>query len=230
MLQSFGVSQDRRPTRTRLGRILAAGGLIAAVVVMTNASVSAGPRGNSASAKQCVNWQELYKQDGSTFFDRGECTSYAASGGIILTSPPPPPPDPTPNVVQVGSSPAAGNYPATGAEFGPAPTPVGVGGQLVLVNDGVGLSTDGCSPLVGFPAGAIAIVDRGECEFVDQVANAQGAGASSVVVVNNAAGNPITLTGNAPHVSIASVMVSQADGTIIKAGLPATGVVRAGIA
>ena len=122
---------------------------------------------------------------------------------------------------------AAGSYPATGAQFGPAPTSPGLSGSLVLVNNGVGLISDACSTLVGFPAGAIAIVDRSSCSFVDQAANAQAAGAVAVVVVNNVSGAPETLTGTATFVTIPSVMVSQTSGATIKAGLPSTGILAA---
>jgi len=50
---------------------------------------------------------------------------------------------------------------AAGAAFGPAPTAAGLTGTVVLSNDGVGATTDACEPLVGFPAGSIAVVDRG---------------------------------------------------------------------
>ena len=197
--------------------------------MVSNGTVSAGEGANNSGAKQCKDWATLYRLDGSTFVDKGACTSYTAQGGTLLTSPPPPPSDPTPNVVVVNApASVAGNYAATGANFGPAPTAGGVSGTLVLVNDGIGDTTDGCSPLsLGFPGGAIAIVNRGSCAFVDQVVNAQNAGAVAVVVVNNVAGSPITLTGTAPGVTIPSVMVSQVDGLTILLGSPACGVLRA---
>jgi hypothetical protein len=97
---------------------------------------------------------------------------------------------------------------------------------LVVVNDGTTSPTEGCSPLVGFPAGSIAIVDRGGCEFVIKVGNAQAAGAVAVVVANNVGGDPITMGGVDASITISSVMVSQADGAVIKVGLPATGTVQ----
>jgi extracellular elastinolytic metalloproteinase len=132
-----------------------------------------------------------------------------------------------PNFVTVDPpSTAAGNYPASGAAFGPLPTPTGMAGPIVVVNDGTALPAEGCSPLVGFPAGAIALTDRGTCPFVQKVNNAQAAGAVAVIVANNAAGAPITMGGADPAIVIPSVMVSLANGTTIKAGLPATGNVR----
>ncbi len=133
-----------------------------------------------------------------------------------------------PNLVVIDApSSAAGSYGASGADFGPALTPEGFTGAVVLVDDGSANPTEGCGPLIGFPAGAIALVDRGTCPFTEKVANAQAAGASAVIVVNNAPGAPIQMGGTDPSITIPSVMVSQADGAAIKAGLPATGTVRA---
>jgi len=122
-------------------------------------------------------------------------------------------------------SPAAGSYQASGAEFGAAPDATGIAGDVVLVNDGSANPTQGCTPLVGFPAGAVALVDRGTCSFLQKATNAQNAGAAAMIVANNAPGAPITMGGTDPAIVIPSVMVSQADGTTIKAGLPATGTV-----
>lgn len=58
---------------------------------------------------------------------------------------------------------------------------------------------------------------------MQKVSNAQAAGAGAVIVVNNVAGVPGTMGGTDPAITIPSVMVSLADGTTIKAGLPATG-------
>ena len=134
----------------------------------------------------------------------------------------------SPNVVTIDApSAAAGSYGATGAAFGPAPTVAGFAGDIVLVNDGSALPAEGCGPLIGFPAGAIALVDRGTCPFTEKVANAQAAGAVAVIVANNVPGAPIEMAGADPTIVIPSVMVSQADGDTIKAGLPATGSVAA---
>jgi hypothetical protein len=134
------------------------------------------------------------------------------------------------NLVTIDApSSAAGTYGATGAAFGPAPTAAGVAGDVALVNDGSANPTLGCQPLVGFPAGAIALVDRGSppggptCGFTMKVKNAQDAGAVAVIVANNVPGDPITMGGTDPTITIPSVMVSQADGNTIKAGLPASG-------
>ena len=130
-----------------------------------------------------------------------------------------------PNLVTIDApSSAAGVYGASGAAFGPLPPASGIAGEVVLVNDGTDTVTDGCESFA-LAAGAIALIDRGTCGFVVKVANAQAAGASAVIVANNAPGVPGTMGGEDPTITIPSVMVSQADGATIKAGLPATGTV-----
>jgi PA domain/LVIVD repeat len=126
---------------------------------------------------------------------------------------------------------AAGTYEAAGAAFGPAPTPEGFDGSIVYVNDGVvgagtppGTVNDGCEPFT-IAAGAIALIDRGFCNFTVKVANAQAAGAGAVIIADNQPGAPATLGGTDPSITIPAVRVSQADGNTIKAGLPATGTV-----
>lgn len=136
--------------------------------------------------------------------------SGAASGPLVEIEPP---------------SSAAGTFPAAGASFGPEPTVAGVSGTVVLADDGSADPTLACQPLVGLPAGAIALVDRGACAFTVKVSNAQAAGAAAVIVANNIPGPPTTMGGTDPAITIPAVMVSLAEGDTIKAGLPATGVV-----
>ena len=138
---------------------------------------------------------------------------------------------PRPNTVSVAAGGAAGDYEASRAQFG---TQLVVGGPVytagvVLVNDGVGSTSDACEPLVGFPAGAIALLDRGTCEFGLKVLNAEQAGAIAAIVVNNVAGSPITMgpgvVGN--QVTIPSVMLSLVDGTLFKNNLPLIATLKA---
>jgi hypothetical protein len=137
-----------------------------------------------------------------------------------------------PNFVTIDApSSAAGSYGASGAAFGPAPTLAGTSGDVVLVDDGVAVEAgatvnDGCEPYT-VPAGSLALVDRGFCGFVVKAAIAQAAGAAGLIVANNAAGAPITMGGTDPSIVIPAVMVSQTDGAVIKAGLPATGTISA---
>ncbi|WP_139979407.1 M14 family zinc carboxypeptidase [Nocardioides litoris] len=75
----------------------------------------------------------------------------------------------------------------------------------------------GCGTISGLPAGAIALVDRGECTFAEKAANAQAAGASAVVVVNNVSGAAAS-PGNIPAaVTVPVVGISQADGARLRA-------------
>ncbi|MCW3843749.1 M36 family metallopeptidase [Micromonospora yasonensis] len=129
-----------------------------------------------------------------------------------------------PNAVTIDAGSAAGTYEAEYARFTPAPTSAGFAGQVVLVDDGVGATGDGCTAY-SLPQGAVAVVDRTSgCNFYTQAVNAEKAGAAAVVVVNNVAGAPAVMSGSMnPAVGIPAVMVSQADGNTIKAGLPAAG-------
>ena len=134
--------------------------------------------------------------------------------------------EPSPTVTVNPPSSAAGTYPAAGANFGPEPPVAGISGAFALVNDGAGASpTDGCEPFA-IPAGSIALIDRGNCEFQAKTQNAQNAGASAVVIVSNVAGPATQMGGTNPAIVIPAVQVSQADGATIKAGLPATGSVQ----
>lgn len=122
-----------------------------------------------------------------------------------------------------------GEFGAGWARYGPPATNAGASGQIVLVSDGSALPTQGCGALVGFPAGAIALVDRGTCTFQQKTQNAQAAGASAVILADNTTSTtPPVLSGsfvNAPE-TIPTVSVTQADGAAIKAALPASGTVR----
>ncbi len=119
----------------------------------------------------------------------------------------------------------AGDYAVGVATFGPTLTSGGVTGNVVLVNDGVGTTSDGCeTPFVnaGAVSGNIALVDRGTCAFAVKVKNAQNAGAIAVIVADNAAGCPPNGMGGVDAtITIPSVRVTQADGNTLKANLGA---------
>ena len=118
-----------------------------------------------------------------------------------------------------------GFYVAGTAQFGNAPPPGGVTGNVVIgldPSDGAGvLTTDGCSPLTnaGAVAGNIALIDRGTCGFVVKVKNAQDAGAIAVIIANSAAGVFGGMAGVDPTVVIPSVMSTFADGNTFKANI-----------
>jgi hypothetical protein len=102
-------------------------------------------------------------------------------------------------------------------------TQAGLTGQVVLVNDGVGTLTDGCTtPFVNAAsvAGKIALMDRSAtCTAPQQAANAQANGAIGVILINNAGGPEPQLRGSAPTCTIPVTGLSQADGTAIKTAL-----------
>lgn len=130
-----------------------------------------------------------------------------------------------PNELQVLTGGAAGTYPITSAAFGPELTDTPLTGNLVLAEDGTGDDVnDGCEPLTNGAAiaGNIAVIPRGTCSFVTKVRSAQDAGASGVVIVNNAPGSTISLgdDGTGSDITIPSGMISLDDGTAIISTLP----------
>ena len=102
-------------------------------------------------------------------------------------------------------------------------TTAGVTAQVVLVNDGVGTTTDGCNtPFVNAAtvAGKIALMDRSAtCGAPNQAANAQANGAIGVILINNVAGPEPPLRGAAPTCTIPVTAISLTDGNAIKAAL-----------
>ena len=122
----------------------------------------------------------------------------------------------------------AGRYDFGAASFGPAVTPTGTTGNIVLAldpNDSNGASTtDGCSALTNASAiaGNVALIDRGSCAFTSKALNAQNAGAIAVIIANNVAGSPPAGLGGAdPAVIIPTVSITLGDGNAIKTQLGA---------
>jgi len=116
------------------------------------------------------------------------------------------------------NSPITARYSATGATFGPALTTTGLTGNVTLVNDGKDTPTDACSRIATSLAGRIALVDRGTCNFTDKALNAQRAGATGIIVMNNVGGTEVfTMGGTSRAVRIPAVMISQNDGAQLRA-------------
>lgn len=122
------------------------------------------------------------------------------------------------------SSPAslAGEYSTGPAEFGAVK--FNKTGRLLLVDDGVGTSSDGCD----YPyfneaqlAGNIALIDRGNCLFVEKAQFAQASGAVAVVIANNEDGNPPYLSGSDESISIPAVSIAYTTAELIKTALSA---------
>jgi hypothetical protein len=111
-----------------------------------------------------------------------------------------------------------GSYEAQPASFGP---PLrangGLTGKMVTADDGVGIGSDGCEPIINNVSGKVALIDRGGCGFTQKVANAQAAGAKGAIIVNNLPAGRPPMGGGDPSITIPSVGVSQADGNAFKA-------------
>lgn len=119
----------------------------------------------------------------------------------------------------------AGEYAAGAASFGPPLSSPGITGDVVLGDDGTGVTSDACEPLVNAAAiaGNIALVDRGACNFTIKVKNAQDAGATGVIVADNVPGPVAGMGGADPTITIPSLRVTLDTGNLIKSEL-ATGV------
>lgn len=123
----------------------------------------------------------------------------------------------------------AKNYEIGTAAFGPSAIASGLTGRAVEALDAANTAgpstTDGCSPFTNAAAiaGNIALLDRGTCPFVEKVRNAQTAGASGVIVVDDQRGDdtclPLSLGGSDPEVVIPAISVTKNDGTLLKGQL-----------
>ena len=121
------------------------------------------------------------------------------------------------------------------ADFGTDVLETSVSGRLVQAVDAadtVGPSTtDGCSALSNAAevAGKIALVDRGDCLFVEKAAHVQAAGAIAMVVVDNVFGLlPPGMAGTDSDVTIPCISVTQTAGATLEANLGAGVDVRIG--
>ena len=96
------------------------------------------------------------------------------------------------------------------AGFGAVASPANFNGDLVIVNDGAGADTaDACDPLTANSlTGKVAFINRGTCGFEFKARNAQGAGASAVIIGNVASsGTPGTAPGMADDPTITDTTV-----------------------
>lgn len=102
--------------------------------------------------------------------------------------------------------------------WSPAPTGV-LSGALARPADAGGI---GCSPaaFAGFPAGSVALIQRGTCNISDKAVFAQSAGAVAAIIYNNAPGDPPSFSfGSTEPVTIPTLSISQADGQALVAAL-----------
>jgi hypothetical protein len=102
--------------------------------------------------------------------------------------------------------------------------------DLENVDDGTAPIGDGCTPLVGFTPGNIALIDRGVCEFGLKALNAEDAGASGAIIINtlDLPNGIISMGAGAVGgmVTIPAVMVGADDGAEIRSLLPTSGTIQ----
>ncbi len=119
-------------------------------------------------------------------------------------------------------TPIAGVYTNAVAGFGPPLPGVPITADVVLAVDALDPVNNACEGIINGAqiAGRIALVDRGGCTFIAKVQALQNSGALAVIVVNNVPGAPIAMGGTGGgDIVIPSVMISQADGLLIKQAL-----------
>ena len=119
--------------------------------------------------------------------------------------------------LNVSSSTYTGPMTAVTAQFSSTGTATG---NLILVNDGSGTVTDGCSAIQNNVAGKIVLIDRGLCNLINKAQFAQAAGAIGVLIANNTGAGAFVMPGS-PQISIPCVSISQADGVTLKSALQA---------
>ncbi len=137
-------------------------------------------------------------------------------------------------ILTINNGPLAGTYTGVAAAFGgPIPVPPLTENLALVEDDNSGASTDpndACDPITngGSLAGKIAVIRRGECEFGFKALAAQDEGAILVIMVNNVAGDPITMAPGAvgASVTIPLFMVSNIDGEDIIAELDGGGTIN----
>ena len=131
-------------------------------------------------------------------------------------------------------APVARNYDFGTASFGPSASNAALSGRIVqAVDEGNATgpaTTDGCTAFMNAAqiAGNLALIDRGTCRFTEKARNAQSAGASGVIVVDNQEGcTPPGMGGEATDVTIPVISISLNDGAALKAQLTANANVTA---
>jgi hypothetical protein len=123
----------------------------------------------------------------------------------------------------------SGVYQTGIAFFGTRLSSTPIVGQLTLVDDGSGNPSDGCQALQNDVNGKIALIERGECFFVEKVFYAQEAGAIAVLIADSLDGDfgPPNMSAPEPDstfvdlaaLCIPTISVSTIDGDAIKAAL-----------
>ncbi|MEI6595249.1 MAG: T9SS-dependent M36 family metallopeptidase [Bacteroidota bacterium] len=138
-------------------------------------------------------------------------------------------PQQTSNYAIVNSPNSIANYyNAIPAAFGPKKYS-SLTSNIVLMKDSQASTYRGCTTLGNRSdlAGKIAVCDRNTtCAFTTQILNAQNSGAIAVIVIQNTSSTPIQMTGSSSGITIPSVMISLANGNILKSKLTLDSIVN----
>lgn len=112
---------------------------------------------------------------------------------------------------------AGSEYDFAAATFGAPVTAASLSGTVVLASSSDPVPSQACSPLTNAAqvAGNIALIDRGVCSFAIKAANAQAAGATGVLLANNAPGL-LAPGGAAPEITIPVAGITQATGAVLR--------------
>ena len=80
---------------------------------------------------------------------------------------------------------------------------------------------NGCASVDPGASGNVAIIDRGVCTFSQKVANAKAAGATGVLIINNVAGDPISMARTSGFDdNLPAVMIGKNEGAALRAANP----------
>lgn len=111
------------------------------------------------------------------------------------------------------------------AQFGARLDGSGVSGLVVQALDPpdppLYSTMDACAPITnGLElAGNLALIDRGECVFVEKVLHVQNAGAVAALIVNHEGDHLVTMGGEEPEIVIPALFLGQSDGDAIRAAI-----------
>ncbi|MEQ9322871.1 MAG: S8 family serine peptidase [Polyangiaceae bacterium] len=106
----------------------------------------------------------------------------------------------------------AGDYAGTEGSFTAPLSPMGLAGEIVAVTPALGCTAFSNAAAV---AGNIALIQRGNCPFLQKFSQAEAAGAIAVVMINNEPGTfQMGGDGSSP---LPGLMISQADGATLLA-------------
>ena len=116
----------------------------------------------------------------------------------------------------------AGTYDAVPGEFGSQDYCSDYEGELAIAMTAGGATT-ACDSIVTDLTGKIALIDRGDCNFVDKALHAQEKGAIGVLVCNNEDGTALIMGGE-DDIDIPCFMISKADCDLIRMEIPTVNV------